>query len=110
MEKSTATATTTTMNVNPFADMDASTLILHALKALHGCVSSDTELNQDNASVVMVGKGCPYTLLEGPELQYYMDQLELDQQAVADGAASEPGTGAAGTDDDMEEDVPPAME
>lgn len=56
-------------------------LIVHALKALVGCVSGDAELTKDNGSIAIVGKDCPFTLIEGEELQFYLDQLELLDQS-----------------------------
>jgi 20S proteasome subunit alpha 6 len=54
-------------------------LIQHALQALVGCVSGDDELTQDNGSIAIVGKGESFTLLEGAELQPYLDRLELNR-------------------------------
>jgi 20S proteasome subunit alpha 6 len=53
-------------------------LIMHALRALTGCVSGDGELTKENGSIAIVGKDQSYTLLEGDELQPYLDRLELE--------------------------------
>jgi len=59
-------------------DMTKDDLIMHALRALAGCVSGDAELSKENGSVAIVGKGEKYVLLEGEELQPYLDRLELE--------------------------------
>eukprot|EP00985_Skeletonema_marinoi_P024039 scaffold16451_cov78-Skeletonema_marinoi.AAC.1 len=51
---------------------------MHALKALVGCVSGDGELTRENGSVAIVGKDQKFTLIEGEELQPYLDRLELE--------------------------------
>jgi 20S proteasome subunit alpha 6 len=51
-------------------------LIVHALQALTGCVSGDDELTPDNGSIVVVGNDIPYTMIEGTDLQPFLDQLE----------------------------------
>merc|ERR1712038_90723 len=58
--------------------MSRDDLIMHALRALSGCVSGDGELTKENGSVAIVGKDEKYTLLEGDELQPYLDRLELE--------------------------------
>ena len=60
----------------PEADTDA--LIKHALKALAASLSADTELDTKSASVAVVGKDTPYTLMEGEELQKYLDEIEVE--------------------------------
>jgi 20S proteasome subunit alpha 6 len=52
-------------------------LIGHVLAALQGCVSGDDELTADNGSVCVLGKDQAYTLLEGADLQPYLDLLEV---------------------------------
>lgn len=52
-------------------------LIIHALTALHGCVSGDDELTADNGSIVVIGKDEKFTLIEGDELKVYLDRLEV---------------------------------
>ncbi len=59
-------------------DMGKDDLIMHALRALTGCVSGDGELTKDNGSIAIVGKDEKYTLLEGDDLQPYLDRLELE--------------------------------
>ncbi len=61
-----------------FGECGKDDLIMHALKALVGCVSGDGELNKDNGSVAFVGKGDKFTILEGDDLQPYLDRLELE--------------------------------
>lgn len=68
-------------------------LIVHALKALVGCVAGDAELTKDNGSIAIVGKDCPFTLIEGDELQYYLDQLELERVDNDDDDSNGDGNG-----------------
>lgn len=71
-------------------------LIMHALKALTGCVGGDGELTKDNGSIAVVGMGEDFTLIEGEELQTYLDKLELDEMEEGDeGAAEEQKEGGA---------------
>jgi 20S proteasome subunit alpha 6 len=59
-------------------DMSRDDLIMHALRSLAGCVSGDDELTKENASIAIVGKDEEFTLLEGEELQPFLDRLELE--------------------------------
>mmetsp|Transcript_6220 Transcript_6220/g.7880 ORF Transcript_6220/g.7880 Transcript_6220/m.7880 type:complete len:269 (-) Transcript_6220:72-878(-) len=58
--------------------MSKDDLIMNALRALSGCVSGDDELTKDNGSIAIVGIGEEFILLEGDELQPYLDRLELE--------------------------------
>jgi 20S proteasome subunit alpha 6 len=60
-----------------FPEASKDDLIVHALQALVGCVSGDAELTKDNGSIAIVGKDQKYTLIEGDELQPYLDRLEI---------------------------------
>jgi len=62
-----------------FKDATKDDLIMHALKALSGCVGGDGELTKENGSIAVVGIGQNFTLIEGKELQPYLDRLELDE-------------------------------
>ena len=53
-------------------------LIKHALKALAGCVPSEKELDKQCASVAVVGEGVPLRMLDGDDVQPYLDQIELE--------------------------------
>ncbi|KAL7495704.1 hypothetical protein ACHAWT_004063 [Skeletonema menzelii] len=81
-----------------FEECSKDDLIMHALKALVGCVSGDGELTRENGSVAIVGKDQKFTLIEGEELQPYLDRLELeggnnggnaDEEEEDDGEAEE---------------------
>ena len=61
-----------------FEECSKDDLIMHALKALVGCVSGDGELTKENGSVAIVGKDQKFTLIEGEELKPYLDRLELE--------------------------------
>ena len=84
---------------------------MHALRALAGCVSTDDKeakakgnaegLTADNASVGIVGQDQAFRLMEGAELQPYLDRLELE------GGNGNGGDGDGGGDDD---EAPTKME
>lgn len=63
---------------NNVSDATKDELIMHALRALSGCVSGDGELTRENGSIAYVGKDDKFTLIEGNELQPYLDRLELE--------------------------------
>ena len=60
----------------PTLELDA--LIKHALKALAGCVPSEKELDKHCASIAIVGDGMPLRMLDGDDVQPYLDQIELE--------------------------------
>ena len=60
-----------------FPEATRDELIVHALQALQGCCSGDDELTKDNGSIVVVGKDEKVTLIEGDELQQYLNRLEV---------------------------------
>ena len=47
-------------------------------KALAGCVPSEKELDKQCASVAVVGEGVPRRMLDGDDVQPYLDQIELE--------------------------------
>lgn len=77
-----------------FAECSKDDLILHALKALQGCVSGDGELTKDNVSISFVSADHDWTLVEGDALQPFLDRLELE------------GGGASNNNDDDDDDAP----
>ncbi|KAI9207148.1 nucleophile aminohydrolase [Polychytrium aggregatum] len=58
-----------------FADASLDDLIVHGLRALRDSLQQDKELNVSNCSIGIVGKGQSFTLIEGEELQRYLDLL-----------------------------------
>lgn len=76
-----------------FKDASRNQLIVHALQALQGCCSGDDELTKLNGSIAVVSKDEKFTLIEGDELQQFLDQLEQPENQ-----------------DDEEEEVGEAME
>jgi 20S proteasome subunit alpha 6 len=60
------------------ADASRDDCIMHALRALLGCIGGDGELTRDNGSIAVVGIGEDFTLIEGDDLQPYLDRLELE--------------------------------
>ena len=53
-------------------------LIKHGLKALAASLSGDMELDNQNASIAVVGKGCPYEIIEGQAIQKHLDTIEVE--------------------------------
>jgi 20S proteasome subunit alpha 6 len=62
-------------------------LIKHALKSLAASLAGDSELDSKNASVSVVGVDTPFTVIEGADLQKYLDAVtvegdqEMEQEA-----------------------------
>lgn len=89
-------------------DLDNATneeeLIMHALKALSGCVSGDGELTAENVSISVVGKGKSFTILEGDDLKPFLDKLEVDVENSPEGdEAEDEAEESSGNDDDAME-------
>jgi len=92
-----------------FGDAGREEMILHALRALVGCVSGDAELNAENGSVAIVGKDEKFTIIEGADLQVYLDKLELEGGAGGDDDDDDDNAGAEGAKA-KDEAEPVAME
>ncbi|CAK0785163.1 hypothetical protein CVIRNUC_008369 [Coccomyxa viridis] len=94
----------------PSCDVDA--LLQHGLKALSASVTED-ELNAENTAVALVGKGTPFTILEGKELEPYLATLKAEED-TAPGDGDAPGEGgdapAAGGGAGEGGDAPAPME
>jgi len=69
-------------------DCSKDDLIKHALKALASSLSGDTELDNQSASIAVVGEDCPFQIIDGPPIQKYLDMIEVE--GGADDAADEP--------------------
>lgn len=65
-----------------FENCDVDALVKHALKALSGCVTGDKELDAQGATLAIVGKDKVFEVLEGDQLQPYMDAIELEGNAA----------------------------
>eukprot|EP00519_Triparma_laevis_P004616 CAMPEP_0182497046 /NCGR_PEP_ID=MMETSP1321-20130603/5592_1 /TAXON_ID=91990 /ORGANISM="Bolidomonas sp., Strain RCC1657" /LENGTH=258 /DNA_ID=CAMNT_0024700809 /DNA_START=54 /DNA_END=830 /DNA_ORIENTATION=- len=61
-----------------FDNTEKEELIMHALRALSGCVQGDGELNKDNGSIAVVGKDQKFILIENDELSVYLDKLDVE--------------------------------
>lgn len=85
-----------------FPECSRDDLIMHALRALVGCVSGDGELTNENGSIAVVGKDEKFTLIEGAELQPYLDRLELEGGNNGGGNAEEEEEEEENDDDAME--------
>ena len=53
-------------------------LIKHALKALAASLAGDSELDAKNASIAVVGEGTPFRVIEGKEIQPYLDAVSVE--------------------------------
>lgn len=70
-----------------FENFDAATpadLIRHALKALSVSLSGDSSLDAKSAAISIVGAGEPFRIIEGDELQGYLDQIAVDGDGDVD--------------------------
>jgi len=65
-----------------FMEASKDDLIMHALRSLTGSVSGDEKLTKENGSIAFVGKDESFTLIEGDDLQPYLDRLELEGGAA----------------------------
>lgn len=72
-----------------FADASKDDLIMHVLKALVGSVSGDDKLTKHNGSIAVVGKDEKFTLIEGDDLQFYLDKLELEDDVLEESPADD---------------------
>lgn len=81
-------------------DMSKDDLIMHAVRALAGCVSGDGELTTENGSVSIVGKDESFNIIEGDDLKPYLDRLELEGGNEASEEEKEEEEESSG--DDME--------
>lgn len=63
--------------------VDVDALIMHGLHALRETLQQDKELNINNCSIGVVGKGQDWHLIEGDRLKAYLDQLEAGTAPAA---------------------------
>jgi len=61
-----------------FANCSADDLIKHALKSLASSLSGDMELDNKSVSVAIVGENRSFELIEGQDLQKYLDLVEVE--------------------------------
>lgn len=90
-----------------FNDASMDDLVMHALRALKGSVLKEDKLTKDNGSIAVVGKNQSYTLIEGDDLQPYLDRLELEGGGDDDEDAPDAEEGG---DDEPAEEEKDAME
>ena len=85
-------------------------LCIHGIRAIKESCPNDTELNVDNCVLAYVGKGTPFTFVEGEDLAAYLNEVEAedggaaptqggDGEGAAGGEAMEAAEGGAGEDD-----------
>lgn len=75
------------------ADVDA--LIMHGLHALRETLQQDKELNVNNCSIGVVGKGQDWELIEGDRLSAYLARLESGAPTAETAAAEDLPQGEA---------------
>nr|KAJ3420863.1 hypothetical protein HK105_005074 [Polyrhizophydium stewartii] len=83
-------------HVDAFANASVDELILHGLRSLRDTLQQDKELNINNCTIGIVGKGTSFTVIEGDSLQRYLDML-VDTEAPA-AAPTAPPAGDAPAD------------
>jgi 20S proteasome subunit alpha 6 len=67
-----------------FPDCSLDDLIKHALKALSASLAGDAELDVSNASIAVVGADQAFIVIEGAEIQKYLDAVEVEGEAEMD--------------------------
>ncbi|EKX73446.1 proteasome subunit alpha type, putative [Theileria equi strain WA] len=58
-----------------FAECDSNTLIYHAIRALKTTIPNDGEFDSDVVSVGIVGKGQPWTILDGAQVDVFINTV-----------------------------------
>ncbi|OII71571.1 proteasome subunit Alpha type 1 [Cryptosporidium andersoni] len=61
---------------------DKDHLILHTLKALKACLSSDQDMNKQNVDVAIVGRNCPYIELSEDEVMEYLRIINQEASPI----------------------------
>lgn len=64
-----------------FSNCNLDELIKHGLKALAVSLSGDSELDSKSASIAVVGKNQSFKIIEGADLQRYLDQVTTEQES-----------------------------
>eukprot|EP01038_Epipyxis_sp_PR26KG_P010396 gene10396-13964_t len=67
-----------------FNNLSLDDLIKHALKALASSLSGDVELDSKSASIAIVGVDKPFEIIEGDNIQKYLDAIEVEGEADMD--------------------------
>ncbi|RLN98126.1 hypothetical protein BBJ28_00016004 [Nothophytophthora sp. Chile5] len=71
-----------------FPNLGKDELIQHALQGMRGCLQGDQELTATNITIAVVGVDQPFKIIEGAELQPYIDAVEVsDVKEDEDGDA-----------------------
>ncbi|KAI8592453.1 nucleophile aminohydrolase [Geranomyces variabilis] len=86
-----------------FADASVEELITHGLRALRDTLQQDKELDINNCSIGIVGKGVKYHTIDGEGIQKYLDLLGDGNAAPAAATSATAGgedTGAVPMDTD----------
>jgi 20S proteasome subunit alpha 6 len=66
-----------------FENSDLDTLIVHGMRSIRDTLQTDKTVTTANCTVAFVGKDCKFTILEGDDLQKYIDQLDPAQMDTA---------------------------
>jgi len=69
-------------------------LVGHAVRALHGCLEAEKELDTANTAIAVVGKGEKFRILEGEEVAPFLVGLGAAPAAAAAAAVAAPAEGA----------------
>lgn len=66
-----------------FEECSVDDLIKHAVKALAASLAGDSELDSKNASVSVVGLNTPFRVIEGADIQRYLDAVTVEADVDA---------------------------
>lgn len=86
-------------NFSKFPACSADELIRYGLYALRESLPSGLELSPSNCSVGIVGRDCPFSILEGDQLVPHLQSLEPAKAPQAAPAAGDAGSGDGGGGD-----------
>ena len=85
-------------HLDEFPSADLEQLVLHGLRALRDTLPNEVDLNNENVSIAIVGKGRNFEVLEGAKLDSYLSAIEGEERRGGGGGAA-----AAAADDDEED-------
>uniref|UniRef100_K3WEQ8 Proteasome subunit alpha type n=1 Tax=Globisporangium ultimum (strain ATCC 200006 / CBS 805.95 / DAOM BR144) TaxID=431595 RepID=K3WEQ8_GLOUD len=68
-----------------FVNLGKDELIQHALQGIRGCLQGDQELTAASITIAIVGVDQPFKIIEGDELQPYIDAVEVSDVKDEDG-------------------------
>jgi len=91
-----------------FASCTKEELVLHGLKALRECLPQDKELNVQNTTVAVVGKGDKFVVAEEDSVGVWLDLLGGETGSTRARQAREREAAASSSSGTTGDDAPPA--